>query len=101
MLYIAASKVFRGTADVNSMKTKIATIHRLESGRRITIPAGLSVIPDGCAPATASIQYWLENCPPKADDEIESHFRNVGFGFRANEVETPALRSHYENRPLV
>lgn len=82
------------------MKTKFTTRHILESGRKVTIPAGLPVIPANNLPASASIKYWLVECPPKADDEIESHFNSNGFGFRANEVDAPGLRSHYEGRPL-
>lgn len=83
------------------MKTKIATMHRLESNRRVTIPAGLPVVPADNLPADSRIKYWLADCPPGADDEIESHYRNRGFGFHANEVDAPGLRAHYENRPIV
>lgn len=101
MLYIAASKVFWGPADSNSMKTKIKSIHRLESGRNIVIPAGLPVVRADNLSSTSLIKYWLADCPPKADDEIECHLRTVGFGFRADEVDAPSLVQHYENRPII
>lgn len=83
------------------MKTKIETYHRLEHGRKVTIPAGLPVVRADNLPADSKIKYWLADCPPKADDEVESHWNRVGFGFTANEVESPGLRAHYESRPIV
>jgi hypothetical protein len=63
--------------------------YTLPHGRAVEIPAGLRVIPALNLPADSKIKFWLADMTAEmsSDAEIESHYRNYGFGFNDKEVE--------------
>lgn len=64
------------------------TYFHLEDGRKVLIPSGLRVRPASNLPASQKIKWWLDELTPRLskDLQIESHFRNIGFGFSDEEV---------------
>lgn len=68
------------------MKTKTNLIRYTENNKPVQIMAGSEVVPATNLPESSWIKFWLKDCPINADDQVESHFRNIGFGFEANEV---------------
>lgn len=68
------------------MKTIKVTRHQICGDKKILIPAGLKVVPATNLPKTSNIKYLLKELPTNASEEVESHFRNYGFGLFSHEV---------------
>lgn len=71
------------------MKTKETFAYYGLSQKEFKVPAGLKVKMATNLPHNSNIRFWLAELTPEmeANDELESWFRNYGFGLHLNEVE--------------
>lgn len=86
--FAVAIKEFRNKQRNKNQKVTIQTSYTIAGGKRIIIPAGLKVKQAINLSPENTIKYWLVELTPemKKDFEIESWYRNYGFGLAENEV---------------